>query len=393
MSQTRPSDPRNEQDKDGHLRENSLSSVSGPQKKAEGKDSWDKFSTVSTLLSTILIAAVGGYFTHRFEERQAEAQRKIQETQAVAQLMQYLTGTDQQQKRAFVAIKVLGNTKLMVDLAASDPRAAGAREALRDVEFHAADPKDRDLAISLLSQFEFAPSCALPFQEVARSHAIDFSDHSCGMWGNSPSDRLRLQNFVKNNFCAGTAFRDMTATDFVTLQQRADATGVGGGNIAGLPKDRTALKKVANTLGEGTAVRFTGYIMAAHYSDVGRGESVNCNLSDIGGNDIHIDLVSKADETDHCNSITAEISPHMRPADWELANLESLAQQKALVRIGGQLMYDASHRPCSGNIKVVPQRLSTWEIHPVYSVEICPTAEKGSCPGAQWLPLAPPPTR
>ena len=144
----------------------------------------------------------------------------MQETQAVAQLMPYLTGTDQQQKRAFVAIKVLGNTKLMVDLAASDPRAPGAREALRDVEFCGATQEDRNLAISVLAQFEFAPSCKLPFQNVALAHPIDFSDQSCGMSGDSPSNDLRLQNLAKNNFCAGSAFHDLSLGDFINLQQR-----------------------------------------------------------------------------------------------------------------------------------------------------------------------------
>jgi hypothetical protein len=364
--------------------------TNSPERKAEGKDLWDKVSTLSTILSTILIAAVGGYFTHRFEERQAEEQRKIQETQAVAQLMPYLTGTDQQQKRAFVAVKVLGNTKLMVDLAASDPRAPAAREALRDVEFYATSQSDKDLAISVLSQFEFAPSCTLPFQNVALNHPIDFSDQSCGMSGDSSSNSLRLQNLVKNNFCAGTNFRDVLLADFATLQQQADAR-VGGGDVMKLPSDRGTLKNLDNGMGEGSAVRFTGYIMDAHYSTVGNGESVNCHAPGSDANDIHVNLVNRSDEVDRCQSITAEISPHMRPANWEMGHLEPLAQGKVLVRIGGQLMYDASHRPCSEGARVVPQRLSTWEIHPVYSIEVCPTAQKGVCPDGQWVALAPPP--
>jgi len=284
-------------------------------KRTEGKDWWDKFGTLSTLLSTILIALVGGIFTHRFEERQAEEQKKVQETQAVAQLMPYLTGTDQQQKRAFVAIKVLGNTKLMVDLAASDPRAPGAREALRDVEFCGATQEDRNLAISVLAQFEFAPSCKLPFQNVALAHPIDFSDQSCGMSGDSPSNDLRLQNLAKNNFCAGSAFHDLSLGDFINLQQKADAT-VPGLQQAKLPGDRKALRNLDHGVGEGSAVRFTGYITDAHNADIGYGESVNCHAASAEANDIHVDLVSAADETDSCRSITAEISPHMRPSKW-----------------------------------------------------------------------------
>jgi hypothetical protein len=357
-----------------------------------GKDPWDKFSTVSTILSAILIATVGGYFTHRFEERQAKEQRKIQETQAVAQLMPYLTGTDQQQKRAFVAIKALGDTQLMVELAASDPKAPGAREALRNVEFYAGTQGERNLAINVLSQFEFAPACTLPFQSIALAHPIDFSEQSCGMPGDSPSDNLRLQNLAKNNFCAGTNYRDLSPSDFVALQQQADAR-VGSGNPnASLPSDRGVLKKLYNGIGEGSAVRFTGYIMNARYSNVAIGESVNCKTRGVESNDIHINLVNKPDEGDSCQSITAEISPHMRPAKWEPEHLAPIMEEKVLVRIAGQLLYDASHKPCGGGERANPPRLTTWEIHPVYSIETCRSAQQGICPQNQWVPLAPPPT-
>jgi hypothetical protein len=168
-------------------------------------------------------------------------------------------------------------------------------------------------------------------------------------------EMLDAQNLVKNNFCAGINFRDVYLTDFVALQKRADAL-VGGRNDTKLPSERVTLKNLDNGMGEGSAVRFTGYIMDAHYSDVGHGESVNCHAPGSEANDIHADLVNRADEVDRCQSITAEISPHMRPAKWEVDNLETLAQGKALVRIGGQLMYDASHRPCSEG-RGFPQRL------------------------------------
>jgi len=70
------------------------------------------------------------------------------------------------------------------------------------------------------------------------------------------------------------------------------------------------------------------------------------------------------------------------------ASLKDLAHDKVLVRIGGHLMYDASHRPCIGDIRGRPNRASTWEIHPVYSVETCPNAQQGACPEGQWVPLA-----
>jgi hypothetical protein len=76
---------------------------------------------------------------------------------------------------------------------------------------------------------------------------------------------------VKNNFCAGTNFRDVSLSDFVTLHQQAD-TQVGGGSDAKLPSDRGALKNLSKGVEEGSAVRFTGYLMGAHYSNDGKAD-------------------------------------------------------------------------------------------------------------------------
>ncbi len=355
--------------------------------KDSGKDPWDKFATLSTLLSTVLIAVVGGYFTHSFEERQAAEQKKIQETQAVAQLMPYLTSDNKNTKRsAFIAVKVLGNASLMVDLAKSDLESEGAREALRDLKAHGALKEDRDLAIAALAPYEFAPYCELPFREVAVSH--DDIDMTCGMWGKLTSpDATRTQNLVKNNFCSGTQYRDMTLADFLHIQQQADSV-IGNRSANIVPLDRSAFRDI----GEGSAVQFTGYIMNAHYADTATGESVNCNLPGTEANDIHVSLGNKPDETDECQSITAEISPHGRPAKWEVPALAELTNEKMLVRIGGQLMFDASHIPCrSGSRTTGPRRLSTWEIHPVYSIEICTKPQGNSCREENWTPLAKPP--
>jgi len=51
------------------------------------KDFWEKFSSMSTFISTVLVALVGGVSTYTFNHREAEHQRSIQETQTVAQLM------------------------------------------------------------------------------------------------------------------------------------------------------------------------------------------------------------------------------------------------------------------------------------------------------------------
>jgi hypothetical protein len=93
---------------------------------------------------------------------------------------------------------------------------------LRDVEFYATSQSDKNLAISVLSQFEFAPSCTLLFQNVALNHPIDFSNQSSGMSGDSSPTVSVSKIWLRNNFCAGTHFRDVSLSDSVALQQQAD---------------------------------------------------------------------------------------------------------------------------------------------------------------------------
>src|ERR1041385_1891466 len=118
----------------------------------------------------------------------------------------------------------------------------------------------------------------------------------------------------------------------------------------------------------------------AHYSNVTGGESVNCKQSGQENNDIHIVVAEKeqdrADESKECDSVTAEMSPHFRPAAWNQDDLN--ARNTHLFRFTGQLFFDASHRPCSGN-SGSPKRSSIWEIPPVYNLEICGSANNSDC--------------
>ena len=164
--------------------------------------------------------------------------------------------------------------------------------------------------------------------------------------------------------------------DFDVLHQlQADVSkpgnGITFGSDAQLPKDRTLLRDLptkAGALSEGQVVRLTAFIMDAHYSNLGKGESVNCKQPDKESNDIHIVLANSDKEKDECNSVTAEMSPHFRPEMWEPT---ALNQKNAhLYRLTGQLFFDGSHRPCTGG-KGSPKRSSLWEVHPVYQLDIC----------------------
>ncbi len=211
-------------------------------------------------------------------------------------------------------------------------------------------------------------SCTLPFDDIKVHHPLD---DSCGPTGNekTATTAQALQNLAKNNFCAAGAPIDI---DFDVLHQlQKDAETAFAGHHA-LPKDRSVLRAFPTKLGsigEGAVVRLAAFVIEAHISNKSGGESVNCKKSGNENNDIHIVLGDKSNHETHCDSVTAEISPHFRPDVWDADVLNQ--HNEHLYRFTGQLFYDASHVPCSGGTGPNPQRSSLWEIHPVYAVDIC----------------------
>jgi hypothetical protein len=114
---------------------------------------------------------------------------------------------------------------------------------------------------------------------------------------------------------------------------------------------------------------------------------VNCYQPNNEDNDIHIALGASSD-TQECESVSAEISPHYRPTAWsDIGNFETkkgnlyvpnptIASrlQAPTYRITGQLFFDASHTPCTCDVTKCggnPRRATNWEIHPVYKIEVC----------------------
>jgi hypothetical protein len=89
------------------------------------KDLWDKMGTLSTFLSTVVVAAVGLVVNHAYQERQ-DARAAILRTQeiqvsrieVVQSFMTYLTGTDERGRlAAYAAIRALGEAELAIELA------------------------------------------------------------------------------------------------------------------------------------------------------------------------------------------------------------------------------------------------------------------------------------
>ena len=63
------------------------------------------------------------------------------------------------------------------------------------------------------------------------------------------------------------------------------------------------------------------------------------------------------------------------------------------LRIRGHLFFDASHRLCKGTSPTTgnPPRRSGWEIHPVYSIDVCEfktLTTDGVDREDVWMPLA-----
>lgn len=105
------------------------------EKSPQGKDMWDKISASSGVLSFIsgiLIAAVGGYFTYSYNQRQIDLNRtqsehdastkeqsnKVLELEAVQKLIPTLTSTDEKSKAAaLIAIQDLAHPELAAHLA------------------------------------------------------------------------------------------------------------------------------------------------------------------------------------------------------------------------------------------------------------------------------------
>lgn len=242
------------------------------------------------------------------------------------------------------------------------------------------------LCVPLFAASTFDPPCKLPFAAIAKKQPVD---SKCGVAGDAgANDGMRFQDMAKNNFCATGKPFVLRFADYPKLQAAAEKALGSNYKVGHPPPDRSGLKDIATVrgtkIGEGDVVQLVAFVEKAHYSDVNKGENVNCNQPGNPDNDIHIPLVSKAGD-DECNSVTAEISPHFRPEVWTPGNLN---KPGVPLRFTGQLMFDAEHKPCVAGKKINPARVSVWEIHPVYAVEVCKSATKcDAANDADWTPL------
>lgn len=227
----------------------------------------------------------------------------------------------------------------------------------------------------------FVPGCKMPF--VSKKTAFD---SKCSIKGKGTTADKVAESKAKNNFCANEDSPvKLSSDDFLTLQQ--DADNLGSRKFT----DRSPLHDLStingSKVGEGTVVEFVAFVLAAHYSNVSKGEAVNCGISGKPNNDIHIVLVQDVSD-DPCTSVTAEMSPHFRPTGWTDANVNG--SSKHPIRVRGQLFFDSSHTPCRSGKRASPARQSVWEIHPVYSFDVCKKTTIEACKNASdddWVPV------
>lgn len=236
-------------------------------------------------------------------------------------------------------------------------------------------------SLRLGAQDTFRPKSELQLQlhDLAEDRPID---QTCPPFGNAPANKKgsRAQNRAKNNFYATGDPVTMTAGVFKMLQKQVEDRSIPHGSDSALPADRSILANFFNdrgvVIGEGMVVRYVARVITAHYSNTGNGESVNCGEPNQEPNDIHIALGNNEND-DECTSVTAEISPHFRPEPWTA--MDGYAFEGRPIRLTGQLLFDGSHVPCRPGKETRPKRVSTWEIHPVYAIDVCKSKQLARC--------------
>jgi hypothetical protein len=126
-----------------------------PDKK---KDFWDKFSSISTFLSGVIVALVGLYFTTGYNAQQSRRdeilkaeQLKISQVELMQKFIPQLNGTEKEKKLALIALSALGNPELATKLATLD-QSEGSRAALESL-VQSGDPDEKSLAERALRNY------------------------------------------------------------------------------------------------------------------------------------------------------------------------------------------------------------------------------------------------
>lgn len=242
-------------------------------------------------------------------------------------------------------------------------------------------------------RFALRSGCVLPYADYAPTRdALYFCDNAGRRAGMPPpplADRLRLD--AQNNLCAPTS-----APVPITLKEFGSLPSPPSSQLA---TSRKSLAQVAvlpgrSAVGEGTVVRTVGIISKAHVvgcDEPAPGEpaasAVTCHF--MGGpkvSEIQLNLspVSAPKDEPDCDTVVGKLVTHYRPIWWDDIDIKTPG---APVRITGQLFYDDTAGSCQGAGSKAP-RMTGWEVHPIYAIDVCITtaAECDPANGKLWLP-------
>jgi len=120
------------------------------------KDRWDKFQSISTFISGVLIAAIGLFITLKYDIRQKKRDANLQEQQArtleqqartselgtIKEYIPYLLGEDEDKKEAaLLMIEQLASKQLALAVTTAYPKSKGIKKA-GDIMMTSADQAD-----------------------------------------------------------------------------------------------------------------------------------------------------------------------------------------------------------------------------------------------------------
>lgn len=229
-------------------------------------------------------------------------------------------------------------------------------------------PTPTPAPIPIPSLIGFNVACALPFADASPR---TYFDNSCRNQGQPTAhvgftlDQVTAMYTLKNNYCAPGPAVNVDFADMGRFQQG------------------TMQLTDGSAMAEGQRVRLVGYVAAVKTTH--SNEGVNCHYTDDATTDIHINVSQISN--DECQGIVAELIPHLRPTALTHDNVKQALSGK-VIRVTGQLFNDAEHHAAchqSGQ----PSRLSVWEVHPIYLLDICTSTTITNCPiddDSVWTP-------
>lgn len=116
-------------------------------KQKSGKDFWDRLGALAPIVSAVIIACVGAYFTYTFNQQQL----RVQEIQTIEKFIPHLAGSEQSKRAAILAMSSLGDTKVAAKVA-SIFASEGTVSALHSIAATTTDPGNKEEVIASLTK-------------------------------------------------------------------------------------------------------------------------------------------------------------------------------------------------------------------------------------------------